>query len=573
LGQVYKAKLRTTGEEVAVKVQRPDVLHQIALDMHLIREAAPILKRTFNLNTDLVDVVDKWGVGFVDELDYQQEGRNAVEFMESISKTPLVGVVIAPKFMEELSSGKVLVTKWVDGERLDKCTKSDVTALCSIAMNTYLTMMLETGVLHADPHPGNLLRTLDGKLCILDWGMVTRLDPYLQTTLVEHIAHLVSADYAEVPKDLLLLGFIEESKASAIEDSGIVEVLAEIYGAWTKGGGASAINVPKVVSQLQDLQEKKGNLFRIPSYFAYIAKSFSVLEGIGLSNDSSYSIIKECLPYVSKRLLTDDKLSGSALNIFLFGPEKNSRDRLIDFKRVEDLVEGFAEYSLTASGASLSSKVSRAEQIEKQSDLILDLLLVQNEETPLQKIFFEQLAKIISSSSRSLWSTLRERSGTLPSGRTVLGTMVDPLGIWRTSPLVRVNELDVKTIETTRNLIGLFQKQSQRISAIDASSLSNDEVIEISSSLVRKLWGRRFSLLKTGGRLSRQLLQMTADRLERGERDVMFLRPLNAVQSIQTDTMDEKNELKSYRLLEAARLLGEAEALEKAAETVSTTLD
>jgi len=66
---------------------------------------------------------------------------------------------------------------------------------------------------------------------------------------------------------------------------------------------------------------------------------------------------------------------------------------------------------------------------------------------------------------------------------------------------------------------------------------------------------------------------MTADRLERGERDVMFLQPLNAVQSIQTDTMDEKNELKSYRLLEAARLLGEAEALEKAAETVSTTLD
>jgi predicted unusual protein kinase regulating ubiquinone biosynthesis (AarF/ABC1/UbiB family) len=168
LGQVYKAKLRSTGDDVAVKVQRPGVLKQIALDMHLIRQAAPLLKRTFNLNTDIVDVVDKWGVGFVDELDYQQEGRNAVEFIDSIQKTPLAGVVLAPEFLEEYSSGKMLVTKWVDGERLDKCTKSDVTALCSIAMNTYLTMMLETGVLHA------------GKPCcsFLDSSLSSMSDPH-----------------------------------------------------------------------------------------------------------------------------------------------------------------------------------------------------------------------------------------------------------------------------------------------------------------------------------------------------------------------------------------------------------
>ena len=98
---------------------------------------------------------------------------------------------------------------------------------------------------HCDPHPGNLLRTTDGKLCILDWGMVTRIDPDLQITLIEHMAHLTSADYEEVPKDLLLLGFIPENKADLIKDSGVVETLAEIYGAWTGGGGAAAINVNK----------------------------------------------------------------------------------------------------------------------------------------------------------------------------------------------------------------------------------------------------------------------------------------------------------------------------------------
>jgi predicted unusual protein kinase regulating ubiquinone biosynthesis (AarF/ABC1/UbiB family) len=65
--------------------------------------------------------------------------------------------------------------------------------------------------------------------------MVTELDPKLRLTLIEHMAHLTSADYAEIPRDLLLLGFIPENKADLIADSGVVELLSDIYGAWTKG--------------------------------------------------------------------------------------------------------------------------------------------------------------------------------------------------------------------------------------------------------------------------------------------------------------------------------------------------
>jgi hypothetical protein len=339
------------------------------------------------------------------------------------------------------------------------------------------------------------------------------------------MAHLTSADYGEIPEDLLKLGFIPQSKADLIKDSGVVEVLADIYGAWTKGGGAATINVNEVVASLQDLTEKKGNLFQIPPYFAYIAKSFSVLEGIGLSNNPKYSIINECLPYVSKRLLTDkSERTGGALSTFIFGPQKNDSNRIIDYNRVEQLISGFGDYSLSASGASLGIEKSRVDLINDLADQVLDLLVTE-EETPLQSIFIEQIAKIMSASSRGIWSELRERSGTLPSGRSVLGTIVDPLGLFRTSPVVRMNSLDEETIESTRNLINLLNEQSSlnEGTSTDVSNLSGPEVQQLASTLVSKVWNRRSGILKTGNRLGTKLLQLTADKLETGEREILIL--------------------------------------------------
>ena len=374
------------------------------------------------------------------------------------------------------------------------------------------------------------------------------------------MAHLTSADYEEVPRDLLLLGFIPESKSHLIKDSGIVEVLADVYGAWTKGGGAAAINVNQVVAQLQDLTEKKGNLFQIPPYFAYIAKSFSVLEGIGLSNDPKYSIINECLPYVSKRLLTDtSERTGGALSTFIFGPNKNDlKSRIIDYDRVEQLITGFGEYTTSVAGEQLGQDKTRAEVIDELADQVLDLLATE-EESPLQKIFIEQLAKIISSSSRSIWTDLRERSGKLPSGRSVLGTLVDPLGLFRTSPIVRMNELDERTIENTRQIITLLGQQEGN-DAIDLSNLSSSEIQELTGKLVNKLWAKRTGIVKTGSRLATSLLELTADKLEVGERDVLLLPASNDDEKSHLDPKIERtHSTTSDRIESARRILADAE--------------
>lgn len=147
IGQVYRGTLRDSGIEVAVKVQRPYVLSNVALDLYIMRKLAPMWKKSQDFNTDLVGLVDAWGEGFINELDYKAEARYTTEFSKSMKDRGL-GSVFAPEVIEELSSTHVLTTKWVDGERLSDSDADDVPRLCGVALNAYLTMLLDTGTLH-----------------------------------------------------------------------------------------------------------------------------------------------------------------------------------------------------------------------------------------------------------------------------------------------------------------------------------------------------------------------------------------------------------------------------------------
>ena len=188
IGQVYKAEL-ADGRDVAIKVQRPSILDEIALDLYLLRLLAPIQTRISNAVNKVetypediklaTDLVDEWGRGFVAETDYLYEAANTRAFSEAMERRGL-GAVTAPTVVPELSTRKVLVTEWIDGSRLDLDASPDVPRLCGVAINAYLTMLLDTGVLHCDPHPGNLLRSKAGQLVILDWGMTQQVSLAVQ---------------------------------------------------------------------------------------------------------------------------------------------------------------------------------------------------------------------------------------------------------------------------------------------------------------------------------------------------------------------------------------------------------
>lgn len=514
LGQVYRAKLRD-GPEVAVKVQRPGMEEVVALDLYLLKLGAGPLRwflelTRSGLNTDIPGLVDEWGKGFVGELDYRQEAANAKSFSRDIESTPLGGAVFAPEPVDSCSNQKVLTTEWIVGERLETSSAEDVTKLCSVAMNSYLTMMLETGVLHADPHPGNLLRTPDGRLCILDWGLVTNLDPSFRVAYIEHIAHLVSGDYEPVPRDLVTIGFVPEGMEDDVVKSEVVDTLANVYGQWSMGGGAKQMDVNALFSQIQGLSREYGNLFRVPPYFFYIARAFAVLEGIGLSNNASYSVVNECLPYVAQRLISDgNPRISKALASFIYGSEQGM-DRQASPERLKYLATGFSSYV----AATRKDEKSTAEEASNLADRLASLVLgrVPSEHgehgdseassrrvaPALQDLLLDELAKVVGANARQFAA-----SWNLP-GSGSLGLMT-PDG------------KDEQILANAREIVSIAEPQVQE-TLQQFRSLPFNEQRSIATEVLSKLWNYREQAVGAGGRLVARLFLQGISRV-RGDID------------------------------------------------------
>ena len=148
LGQVYKATLRTTGEIVAVKVQRPGVLETVSLDLYLARELGMLARAIPALvqRLDAVALLDEFAFRFYQELDYNLECENGIRILESMKVLPMV---VIPANYPEYTSRRVHVAEWIEGEKLSQSKADDVGALVNLGVITYLTQLLDAGFFHA----------------------------------------------------------------------------------------------------------------------------------------------------------------------------------------------------------------------------------------------------------------------------------------------------------------------------------------------------------------------------------------------------------------------------------------
>ena len=333
LGQVYKGTLYD-GTEVAVKVQRPGVAASISLDVLVLRQLAKQLRAWRKLNTDLPLLIDEWATSLFKELDYRQEAENGTRFRELYSH--LEGVYV-PKMYTELTTKRVLVMEWVNGERLKASVEDsamgrvqrnpqDDLRLVEVGVRCSLEQLLEYGFYHADPHPGNLLRTQDGKVAYLDFGMMGEVDEKIRRGLIQATLHLVNREYEALADDFITLGMLPENS----NKEEIVPALTSVF-AQALSGGVNNLSFGDLSANLgRTMYEFK---FQIPSYYTLLIRSLSVLEGIALASDKNYKVLGAAYPWVARRLLTDKspELRSTLLSLVY-------KDGFFNFKRMESLL-------------------------------------------------------------------------------------------------------------------------------------------------------------------------------------------------------------------------------------------
>ena len=300
LGQVYKGKLKT-GEEVAVKVQRPDLYQRITLDIYLLRTLAEFAQNNIKqIRSDLVAIADEFASRIFEEIDYTHEARNARRFAELYGH---LRDIYVPRIYETYTRRRVLTMEWVSGTKLTNVEavreKSiDASHLIEVGVQCSLRQLLEHGFFHADPHPGNLLAMSNGRLAYLDFGMMSEVKPYQRYGLIQAVVHLVNRDFEGLANDYVKLEFL--SPDTNLEP--IIPALASVFND-ALGASVAELNFKSITDQLSALMYEYP--FRVPAYYALIIRSLVTLEGIAINVDPNFKVLSKAYPYVAKRLLTD----------------------------------------------------------------------------------------------------------------------------------------------------------------------------------------------------------------------------------------------------------------------------
>ncbi|WP_309743590.1 MULTISPECIES: AarF/ABC1/UbiB kinase family protein [unclassified Chamaesiphon] len=329
LGQVYKAKLYS-GEDVAVKVQRPNLLPTITRDLYLLRWASTWIKPflPLNLGDNLTIVVDEFGTKLFEEIDYQHEGRNAEKFAANFQDDPTVKV---PSIYWRYSSQTVLTLEWIDGIKLtdlESIRKAglDRDKLIKTCVYAGLRQLLEFGFFHADPHPGNLFALTDGRLAFIDFGMMDQLTQNTKETIAGSIVHVINKDYLSLTDDFVNLGFLTPD----IDISPIIPALERVLDN-AIGENVGNFNFKTITDEFSELMFQYP--FRVPAQFSLIIRSLVTQEGIALSLNPNFKIVEIGYPYVAQRLLNGEtpEMRRRLLEVVI-------KDGKLQWKRLENMI-------------------------------------------------------------------------------------------------------------------------------------------------------------------------------------------------------------------------------------------
>lgn len=299
LGQVYRARLHS-GEEVAVKVQRPNLEATIRGDIVILKRVAKFAERfpQLNENADWIGMLREFDVTIHEEMDYVAEGRNAERFRQNFQNWTNIHV---PQIHWHATTKKVLTMEYIHGTKvvdLEEQARRNISPakVNRLLIKTYLKQLLEDGFFHADPHPGNLLVMPDGRLAFFDFGMVGRITPQLQAKMIDAFFHVVDKDPGGIAQDLIDLDFLKPGTDPATIRP-VVERMFEFH----FNLKLKDVNFKELSYDLADVMYDYP--FRLPSNFTYIMRALMTLEGIGIITDPEFNFFETARPYAKEFML------------------------------------------------------------------------------------------------------------------------------------------------------------------------------------------------------------------------------------------------------------------------------
>ncbi len=300
IGQVHRATL-PTGDDVVVKVQRPEAPRQVESDLQLMRSAAKVVRERVRA-LDFIDaeaLVDEFARAIRQELDYNHEARNAETFRRNFGGSTEVAV---PKVIWRYSTSRVLTLEYLEGVQfadidLEKRSPEERRELAYRMTDAWMTMIFRHGFFHGDPHPANILLLDDGRIGLVDFGLAGRLTDEDMTRLTRLFIDAATENVDALPRRLAELGLRYPKEREDELKEAIEELFYRYY-----GSSVSDIDPIEVIREGLDLIYSMN--LRLPSRFVTLDKAIATLGAVGVELYPAFNVFEVAKPY-ARRLISE----------------------------------------------------------------------------------------------------------------------------------------------------------------------------------------------------------------------------------------------------------------------------
>ncbi|MFC7185518.1 ABC1 kinase family protein [Halorubrum yunnanense] len=293
LGQVYTA--RYEGDEVAVKVRRPGIESLVEADLRTIRWSIPLVKRFTGSGRafSLENLADEFAKTIREEMDYERERAMLEEIRGNFAGNERIRI---PTAYEEVSGPRVLTMEYVPGVKINRLDDLDAAgfdrnAIAETLQEVYLQMIIDDGVFHADPHPGNLAVDDDGAVIFYDFGMSGRVDPFIQEKIIEFYVAVARQDIDAILDTLIAMGTL-----SPEADREVMGNVMELAIADASGEDIEQYQVNQIIEQVESTIYEFP--LRLPPDLALVLRVATVVEGVCVTLDPEFDFISTATDYL-----------------------------------------------------------------------------------------------------------------------------------------------------------------------------------------------------------------------------------------------------------------------------------